>query len=88
MYPAAFNSLHKILSFIVTQIIIIIINFQSNARVKQLKRTMEETEDELSKEKMQRRKAQREVEDMMESQEAQNREISSLKTKLRYSALA
>lgn len=49
-----------------------------------MKRSVEETEDELSKEKMQRRKAQREVEDMMESQEAQNREISSLKTKLRY----
>merc|ERR1711915_99519 len=31
---------------------------KSNARVKQLKRTVEETEDELSKEKMQRRKAQ------------------------------
>lgn len=60
-------------------------SLQSNARVKQLKRSMEETEDELSKEKMQRRKAQREVEDMLESQEAQNREISSLKTKLRYS---
>lgn len=56
---------------------------KSNARVKQLKRTMEETEDELSKEKMQRRKIQREVEDMLEAQEAQNREISSLKTKLR-----
>lgn len=56
---------------------------QSNSRVKQLKRQMEETEDELSKEKMQRRKAQREVEDMMEAQESQNREISSLKTKLR-----
>ncbi|XP_045109524.1 myosin heavy chain, non-muscle-like isoform X10 [Portunus trituberculatus] len=55
---------------------------KSNARVKQLKRTMEETEDELSKEKMQRRKIQREVEDMLEAQEAQNREISSLKTKL------
>lgn len=52
--------------------------------MKQLKRTMEETEDELSKEKMQRRKIQREVEDMLEAQEAQNREISSLKTKLRY----
>lgn len=61
---------------------------QSNARVKQLKRTMEETEDELSKEKMQRRKIQREVEDMLEAQEAQNREISSLKTKLRYECLA
>ncbi|XP_063880376.1 myosin heavy chain, non-muscle-like isoform X8 [Scylla paramamosain] len=55
---------------------------KSNARVKQLKRTMEETEDELSKEKMQRRKIQREVEDMLEAQESQNREISSLKTKL------
>ena len=56
---------------------------QSNSRVKQLKRQIEETEDELSKEKMQRRKAQREVEDMMEAQESQSREISSLKTKLR-----
>ena len=57
--------------------------FQSNARVKQLKRQMEESEDELSKERSQRRKAQREVEDMLETQESQNREISSLKTKLR-----
>ena len=44
---------------------------------------MEESEDELSKERSQRRKAQREVEDMLESHEALNREISSLKTKLR-----
>ncbi|XP_076043123.1 myosin heavy chain 10 isoform X2 [Oratosquilla oratoria] len=55
---------------------------KTNARVKQLKRNLEEAEDELSKEKMQRRKAQREVEDMMEAQESQSREISSLKTKL------
>ena len=51
--------------------------------MKQLKRTIEETEDDLSKEKMQRRKAQREVEDSMELQEQKDREISSLKTKLR-----
>ena len=52
--------------------------------MKLLKRNLDETEEELQKEKTQKRKYQRECEDMIESQEAMNREINSLKTKLRY----
>lgn len=51
--------------------------------MKLLKRNLDETEEELQKEKTQKRKYQRECEDMIESQETMNREINSLKTKLR-----
>lgn len=51
--------------------------------MKALKRNLDELEEEVQKEKALKRKAQRECEDMIESQEALNREINSLKTKLR-----
>lgn len=51
--------------------------------MKALKRNLDELEEEVQKEKAQKRKAQRECEDMIETQEALNREINSLKTKLR-----
>lgn len=57
--------------------------FQANARMKALKRNLDELEEEVQKEKAQKRKAQRECEDMIETQETLNREINSLKTKLR-----
>lgn len=51
--------------------------------MKTLKRNVDELEEELQKEKTAKRKAQRECEEMMENQEALNREINSLRTKLR-----
>ncbi|XP_022242820.1 myosin heavy chain, non-muscle-like [Limulus polyphemus] len=54
-----------------------------NTRVKALKRQLDEAEEECSREKAQRRKAQRELEDMTESNEAMSRELASLKNKLR-----
>lgn len=54
-----------------------------NARVKALKRQLDEAEEEISREKAQKRKAQRECEDMLESHESMTREISNLKSKLR-----
>lgn len=51
--------------------------------MKTLKRNVDELEEEMQKEKAQKRKAQRECEEMLETQEALNREINSLKTKLR-----
>ncbi|XP_055920934.1 myosin heavy chain, non-muscle isoform X3 [Eupeodes corollae] len=54
-----------------------------NSRMKTLKRNLDETEEELQKEKTQKRKAQRECEDMLESHEAMTREVNSLKGKLR-----
>lgn len=51
--------------------------------MKALKRNLDELEEEVQKEKAHKRKAQRECEDMIENQEALNREINSLKTKLR-----
>nr|CAD7265916.1 unnamed protein product [Timema shepardi] len=56
---------------------------QVNGRVKGLKRQLDEAEEEISREKAQKRKAQREMEDMLESQETMTREISNLKNKLR-----
>lgn len=55
-----------------------------NNRIKVLKRNLDEAEEEIQKEKTQKRKAQREYEDMLESQEALTREVNSLKTKLRF----
>jgi myosin heavy chain 9/10/11/14 len=56
---------------------------QLNNRMKILKRNLDEAEEEIQKEKTQKRKAQRECEDMLENQEALTREVNSLKTKLR-----
>lgn len=56
---------------------------QLNSRMKILKRNLDEAEEEIQKEKTQKRKAQRECEDMLENQEALTREVNSLKTKLR-----
>lgn len=54
-----------------------------NNRNKILKRNLDEAEEEIQKEKAQKRKAQRDMEDMLETQEALNREVNSLKSKLR-----
>ncbi|KAL1494179.1 hypothetical protein ABEB36_009820 [Hypothenemus hampei] len=55
---------------------------KGNARVKALKRQLDEAEEEVTREKAQKRKAQRECEDMLESQESMTREINNLKSKL------
>ncbi|XP_021938647.1 myosin heavy chain, non-muscle isoform X2 [Zootermopsis nevadensis] len=54
-----------------------------NVRVKALKRQLDEAEEEISREKAQKRKAQREMEDMVESNETMSRELTNLKNKLR-----
>lgn len=54
-----------------------------NGRIRVLKRQLDEAEEEISREKMQKRKFQRDYEDMLESQELLNRENSNLKSKLR-----
>lgn len=59
-----------------------------NARVKTLKRQIDETEEELSREKAQKRKALREYEDMVESHDAMNREITNLRNKLRWGSVS
>ncbi|XP_072561094.1 myosin-9-like isoform X2 [Paramormyrops kingsleyae] len=52
-------------------------------RMKQLKRQLEEAEDEAQRAHAYRRKLQRELEDATESADHMNREVSSLKSKLR-----
>jgi myosin protein heavy chain len=52
-------------------------------RVKGLKRQLDEAEEEISREKAQKRKAQRDMEDMLESHEAMSRELTNLKNKVR-----
>lgn len=54
-----------------------------NNRNKLLKRNLDEAEEEIQKEKTQKRKAQREAEDLLEAQEGLNRELNSYKAKLR-----
>lgn len=51
--------------------------------MKQLKRQLEETEEEAARANASRRKLQRELEDATESANAMNREVSTLKNKLR-----
>lgn len=51
--------------------------------MKSLKRNVDELEEEMQKEKAHKRKAQRECEEMIETVETLNREINSLKAKLR-----
>lgn len=58
--------------------------FQINNRVKTLKRSLDEAEEEMSREKTMKRKAQRELEDMKEANESLLKECNNLKNKLRY----
>uniref|UniRef100_A0A8D3DTN0 Myosin-9 n=1 Tax=Scophthalmus maximus TaxID=52904 RepID=A0A8D3DTN0_SCOMX len=54
-----------------------------NSRMKQLKRQLEEAEEEAQRANASRRKLQRELEDATESADAMNREVTTLKNKLR-----
>merc|ERR1711994_1077087 len=58
-------------------------NEKSNDRIKAMRRQLDEAEEEISREKAHRRKAQREVDDYVESNESMSREINNLKNKLR-----
>jgi hypothetical protein len=53
-----------------------------NSRIKALKRQLDETEEEVSREKAARRKTQRELEDLIAENESKEREITNLKNKL------
>ena len=52
--------------------------------MKQLKRQLEEAEEEAQRANANRRKLQRELEDATESADAMNREVTTLKNKLRW----
>ncbi|XP_077426451.1 myosin-9-like isoform X2 [Vanacampus margaritifer] len=56
---------------------------KTNNRMRQLKRQLEEAEEEVTRANAYRRKLQRELEDATESADSMNREVSSLKSKLR-----
>lgn len=51
--------------------------------MRQLKRQLEEAEEEVVKASASRRRLQRELDDVTESADAMNREVSNLKSKLR-----
>jgi chromosome segregation ATPase len=57
-----------------------------NVRVKALKRQLDEAEEEVQREKVGKRKAQRELEDMLETHETITRECNNLRNKLRYAS--
>lgn len=54
-----------------------------NAKMRQLKRQLEESEELLTQANASRRKLQRELDDAAEAAVVMNREISTLKSKLR-----
>ncbi|XP_040834252.1 myosin-14 isoform X1 [Ochotona curzoniae] len=56
---------------------------KGNLRVKQLKRQLEEAEEEASRAHAGRRRLQRELEDVTESAESMNREVTTLRNRLR-----
>ncbi|XP_043936530.1 myosin-10-like isoform X2 [Protopterus annectens] len=56
---------------------------KSSLRLKQLKRQLEEAEEDASRANASRRKLQRELEDVTESAESMNREVNTLKSRLR-----
>ncbi|XP_023562446.1 myosin-14, partial [Octodon degus] len=56
---------------------------KANLRVKQLKRQLEEAEEEASRAQAGRRRLQRELEDVTESAESMNREVTTLRNRLR-----
>lgn len=56
---------------------------QINVRVKVLKRQLDEAEEENSRDKIQKRKLQRDLEDMLESNDVLQRENNNLKKKVR-----
>lgn len=56
---------------------------KSMVRLKQLKRQLEEVEEENSRSNAQRRKLQRELEELTDSGQSMTREITSLRSQLR-----
>lgn len=56
---------------------------KSNLRVKQLKRQLEEAEEEASRAQSVRRRLQHELEDVTEASESMNRELNTLRNRLR-----
>lgn len=56
---------------------------KANARMKQLKRQLEEAEEEATRANASRRKLQRELDDATEANEGLSREVSTLKNRLR-----
>lgn len=56
---------------------------KANARMKQLKRQLEEAEEEATRANASRRKLQRELDDAIEANEGLSREVSTLKNRLR-----
>lgn len=59
---------------------------KGNSRMKQLKRQLEEAEEEATRSNASRRKLQRELDDATESSEGLSREVHTLKNRLRYGA--
>ena len=56
---------------------------KGNLRVKQLKRQLEEAEEEASRAQAVRRRLQHELEDVTEASESMNRELNTLRIRLR-----
>lgn len=52
--------------------------------MKTLKRQIEEAEEEISREKHQKRKIQRDLDELLESNESMSRENNNLRSKLRF----
>lgn len=56
---------------------------KTNSRMRQLKRQLEEAEEEVTRANAYRRKLQRDLDDATETADSMNREVSSLKSKIR-----
>lgn len=71
-------------SYIIFYIKLLLQLEKANNRLKILKRQLDESEEECSREKAAKRKVQRELEDLHENYEGLQREVTNLKNKMRY----
>lgn len=92
MSTAAINKLHlsltaRVLSFSLTTALCLaspcVKVEKANSRMKQLKRQLEEAEEEATRANASRRKLQRELDDATEASEGLSREVHTLKNRLR-----
>lgn len=92
MSTAAVNKLHlsltaRVLSFSLTtalsRVSVCVKVEKANSRMKQLKRQLEEAEEEATRANASRRKLQRELDDATEASEGLSREVHTLKNRLR-----
>lgn len=83
-HPAIFYSAAATCDLLLSSLRVCVCQMEkANSRTKQLKRQLEEAEEEATRANASRRKLQRELDDATEASEGLTREVNSLKNRLR-----